>query len=243
MGRSGACHARATRTRHRTGVHHTNPSASDARVSMAIGVSPCRRSSGSGPTWRHSRSGSVRDGEAVAASNPRGGLGAVTASPAMTGRKDAFVLLRRCAGGRDRLAEARPDRPATGARMLGRLRWAAVMTARRWACPGPGLARSTIDRPGYGESPSPLARSRELGDQTVPSVPIQSGVAQSAERPAVNRRVESSSLSPRAVSSAPRNQVMRSSGRGSGWPGRTRHGQGLDPPPGPSRRNGGARGE
>jgi hypothetical protein len=44
-----------------------------------------------------------------------------------------------------------------------------------------------------------LVRSRALGDQTVASVPIQSGVAQSAERPAVNRRVESSSLSPRAV--------------------------------------------
>ena len=171
---------------------------------------------------------------------PVGRIGAVTASNDRRGRRfraaSAVCWWPGSAGGR-------PDRPATGARMLGRLRWAAVMTARRWACPGPRLARSTIDRPGYGESPSPLARSRELGDQTVPSVPIQSGVAQSAERPAVNRRVESSSLSPRAVSSAPRNQVMRSSGRGSGWPGRTRHGQGLDPAPGPSRRNGGARGE
>src|SRR5262249_62199752 len=43
----------------------------------------------------------------------------------------------------------------------------------------------------------PESRSAQ---QTVPSVPIQSGVAQSAEHPAVNRRVESSSLSPRAVS-------------------------------------------
>jgi hypothetical protein len=46
-----------------------------------------------------------------------------------------------------------------------------------------------------------LARSRALKAQTVPSVPTQSGVAQSAEHPAVNRRVESSSLSPRAENS------------------------------------------
>jgi hypothetical protein len=41
--------------------------------------------------------------------------------------------------------------------------------------------------------------SRALEAQAVPSDPARSGVAQSAERAAVNRRVESSSLSPRAV--------------------------------------------
>ena len=40
--------------------------------------------------------------------------------------------------------------------------------------------------------------SRALTAQTVPSDPSRSGVAQSAEHPAVNRVVESSSLSPRA---------------------------------------------
>src|SRR5215469_4880775 len=46
--------------------------------------------------------------------------------------------------------------------------------------------------------PRRLAQSRALTSEPVPSDGTRSGVAQSAEHPAVNRRVESSSLSPRA---------------------------------------------
>ena len=210
---------------------------------MAIGVSPCRRSSGSGPTWRHSRSGSVREGrsvrQATRGAHRRGDREPGNDRPERRLRAASAVCWWPGSTGGSPPGSAGDGRSDAGPPALG----------RRDDCPPVGLswtaAGSFHNRPARGTAnpPSPRARSRELGDQTVPSVPIQSGVAQSAERPAVNRRVESSSLSPRAVSSAPRNQVMRSSGRGSGWPGRTRHGQGLDPAPGPSRRNGGARGE
>src|SRR5215831_6155164 len=68
-GRSGTCHARAVRTRQRTEVHHTNPSAFDTRVSMVI--RPALAADPSGRSRRPRRSARLPEPPTQPADPPR----------------------------------------------------------------------------------------------------------------------------------------------------------------------------
>ena len=71
---------------------------------------------------------------AIAAGNPRDAIAAVTASPGLTAGENGSAQLRRCAGGRDRSAEAiRPGRRRAGTGMPDHPRQvlAAAVAARR----------------------------------------------------------------------------------------------------------------